>query len=257
MSNNGSGNKGIPIRCSHYILILTLSGGSIRHANQHNYTILPHSLQLLPPGTIHSFEDTEPDSDFLILLFDWDFLSKEYEELLFFHNREFGQVDLDGIEFTRVLETYKQLDLEYKNKKKDYKEISKVLLVQLLYLLKREKQSKPKEIILNRAQQITSRFLCLIEEHFIDKKSVREYADILEITSKHLSETIKESLSESALTFIHARIIKEIQYLLCYSDMSIKQIALYLNFENSSEFGRFFKRYEGLSPKAFQLKFRN
>lgn len=35
--------------------------------------------------------------------------------------------------------------------------------------------------------------------------------------------------------------------------MSIKQIANALNFKNSSELGRFFKRHEGISPKKYQL----
>ena len=86
---------------------------------------------------------------------------------------------------------------------------------------------------------------------------MQSYADILEITPKHLGETIKMTLDKSALHFIHQRIIKEIQYLLVYSDLSIKQIAASLHFENSSEMGRFFKRYEGISPKNFKLAQKN
>lgn len=257
LENNGKGSKGVPIRCAHYICILALKGGSIRHVNQYNYNITAHSLQLLVPGVIHSFEDTEPDSEFVVLLFNREFLPKELEELLAFHKKHPQSVDLDAIEFRHVLNIYEQLNIEYKNTKIDYKEIAKHLLIHLLYILKREKLSKPKVEIKNRAQQISNQFLSLIEEHFQEYKSVKSYADILDITPKHLSETIKECLGKSALHFIHKRIIKEIQYLLCYSNMSIKQISSNLNFENASDFGRFFKRYEGLSPKAYQLQFHN
>jgi len=255
VENNGKGSKGVPIRCEHYICILALKGGSIRNINQHSYTIKAHSLQLLVPGVIHDFEDTQEDSEFFVLLFNREFLDEGLEELLYFHQENPLHVELEGLDFTKVLEIYEQLNLEYKNKKDSYKEVSQLLLTQLMYLLRRQKLLRPREVIQTRSQQISSQFLCLIEEHFQTLKSVQQYADILELTPKHLSTTIKESLDESALFFIHKRIIKEIQYLLCYTSMSIKQIASTLNFENGSDLGRFFKRYEGLSPKAYQLKF--
>lgn len=257
LQNNGEGSSGVPIRCGHYVLILTLKGSSVRHINQHDYQVGTHGLQLLVPGSIHSFEDTEPNSEFFVLLFDRNFLPQSLEGLLDFHKDHPQHIDLDGQAFTKILSLYEQLNLEYKNRYHGYKELSASLLEQILHLLKRAKLSKPKEVIQNRSQQITSSFLCLIEEHFQTRKRVQDYADILELSPKHLSETIKESLDKTALFFIHQRIIKEIQYLLVYSSMSIKQIASSLHFENSSEMGRFFKRYEGLSPRNYQLKQKN
>ena len=257
LQNNGKGSTGVPIRCNHYVLILTLKGGSVRHINQHDYEVPTHAIQLLVPGAIHSFEDTEPDSQFYVLLFDEDFLSKETEKLLYFHKEHPQYVDLDVPDFTRVKGLYEELNIEYKKKEHGYEDLSRLLLTQLLYLVQRGKLQKPKREIHSRSEQVCSAFLCLVEEHFQKRKSVQEYADILELTPKHLSETIKENLDETALYFIHKRIIKEIQYLLVYSTMSIKQIASVLNFNNSSELGRFFKRYEDKSPTNYRLSFQN
>ena len=129
-----------------------------------------------------------------------------------------------------------------------------MLINQLLFLLKREKLNSGLKQYHTRAEQICSEFLILIEEYFWQKKSVKEYASVLDITPKHLSETIKSTLHHTALSYIHVRIIKEIQYLLCFSDMSIKQISYALNYETLSQFGRFFKRHEGVSPKEYRLK---
>lgn len=254
LQNNGKGSTGVPIRCNHYILILTLKGGSIRHINQHDFHVPSQAIQLLVPENIHSFEDTEPNSEFLVLLFDRDFLSPHTQSLLEFHHEHLEHLNLDGLAFTKILSLYEQINLEYKNKLEGYVELSSSLLTQLLQLLKRGKLAKPKEVIQNRSEQITSGFLCLIEQHFQHLKTVQAYAELLEITPKHLSETIKASLNKTALFFIHQRLIKEIQFLLVYSEMSIKQIASSLHFENSSDMGRFFKRYEGISPKNYQLK---
>ena len=255
LQNNGEGNVGIPVCCSHYVLLLNLKGTSLRHVNQHNYEVCAQSLQLLIPGVIYSFEDSIDDFELFIILFDPEFLSNEHAELLEFFQTNYEPSKLSQDSFAKILSIYEQLNLEYKDKKIDYQEYAKTLLLQLLFLLRREKICPAPKEILNRSEQISNHFLSLIEEHFQKRKSVQDYADILEITPKHLSETIKETLDKSALSLIHSTIIKEIQYQLCYTSLSIKQISSSLYFANSSDFGRFFKRYKDLSPKAYRLKF--
>jgi len=68
--------------------------------------------------------------------------------------------------------------------------LAKILINQLLFLLKREKINLEKGVNLTKAELISSEFLCLIEEYYWQKKSVKEYANLLGITPKHLSETI-------------------------------------------------------------------
>ena len=81
----------------------------------------------------------------------------------------------------------------------------------------------------------------------LDKKKVYEYAVLLEITPNHLSETVQQTLNSSALSFIHKRILKEIEYLLSFSDISIKQIASALNFDSASQLkGPFADSYDPL-----------
>jgi AraC family transcriptional activator of pobA len=74
------------------------------------------------------------------------------------------------------------------------------------------------------------------------------------LSSKHLSETLKKELGKSALHFIHERILKEAKYLLIYTDSSISIISNDLNFQNISQFTRFFKKNTGVSPKKYRIK---
>jgi len=257
LENNGKGRASPYNRCGFYIFILSLKGQSIRHINQHDYYIDAQSLQLLVPGVIHSFEDISEEQNSYIVLFNKNFLDEELESLLEFHRLHLDAVDMQGCEFEQIKHIFEQIDYEYKKRDDGYKEITKSLITQLLFLLKRKKLSSLKPKSQNRAQQIMSQYLDLIEEHYQTKKTVVEYADILEITAKHLSETVKEVTNKSALFYIHIRILKEIQYLLVYTNLSIKQISSILNFENSSDFGRFFKRLEGVSPSKYRLSYQN
>jgi len=227
LEDNKAGSQGIPLRFNYYALLLRLKGETKRTINQFDYFIRPQSLQLINPGSIFSFEDTSEVAKTYVLLFDKTFI--EEDSLLNFHYKHQEDVLLDMTQFAEVVTLYKQLNSELRAKKSDYKKIV-------------------------RSQQISSEFLNLIEEHYWQKKSVKEYAQILGITPQHLSETVKTTLHHTALFYIHVRLIKEIQYLLCFSDMSIKQISHAINFETPSQLGRFFKRYEGMSPKAYRLK---
>jgi len=262
LDDTKAGSQGIPIHFNYYALFLRIHGETKRTINQFNYLIKPHSLQLVNPGSIYSFKDTTHASRTYVLLFDKAFIEEDnlsaqiQESLLDFHRKCQQDIVLDTTQYAHAIAIYEQLSTELRAKNDDYKIVVKMLINQLLVLLKREKLHFGVKQNHTRAEQICSEFLILIEEHYWQKKSVKAYASMLGITAKHLSETVKETLPHTALSYIHVRIIKEIQYLLCFGGMSIKQIAYALHFETVSQMGRFFKRHEGMSPKAYRLKHR-
>ncbi len=260
LHKNGSGSSGVPLRCGYHIMILCLCGGSKRSINQHEYTISAHSLQLLHEGVMISFRDHTPDAEFYILMFNKHFLQsinideKTLAELFQFHENNPSDVILDANNYQEVYGLYHHLNREFKEQNSGYRELVGLSVIQLLLYLKRAKLALPKEQNQSRSQQIHRDFLTLIEKHYTTTRSVQAYATLLGVMAKHLSQTISSVTGNSALSFIHLRIMKELQYLLCHSDLSIKVIADLLAFENSSELGRFFKRYEGISPKMYRLK---
>ncbi|MCW8821038.1 MAG: helix-turn-helix domain-containing protein [Sulfurovum sp.] len=260
LDDTKAGSQGIPIHFNYYAMFLRIHGETKRTINQFTYLIKPHSLQLVNPGSIYSFKDTTNASRTFVLLFDKTFIEEEnlsvviQESLLDFHRKCQQDIVLDTTQFAHAVSIYEQLSSELKAKNDDYKIVAKMLINQLLILLKREKLHFGLKQNHTRAEQICSEFLVLIEEHYWQNKNVKEYAYMLGITPKHLSETVKNTLHHTALSYIHGRIIKEIQYLLCFGGMSIKQISYALHFKTVSQMGRFLKRYEGMSPKEYRLK---
>ena len=253
LENNGKGRQGIPIKCGYYELNLSILGKSTREINHFKYNISAHSLQLIMPKDIHSFL-YEHDSLEYIILFDDFFYDENIEELILFHKNNQHLVTLNLFSYNKVLELYKQINLEFKNKEVNYIEVIKSLLTQILYFLKREKLNKNQITIHTKAQKITKHFFELVEEYYSKKKNLQDYSILLNITSKYLSKIIKENNNSSALFFIHNRIIKEIQYLLCYSNKSLKEISTILNFNDTSSLGRFFKKYENTTLNTYRLK---
>jgi len=261
LDDTKAGSQGIPIHFGYYALFLRIHGETKRTIKQFEYRIKPHSLQLVNPGSIYSFKDITNASRTFVLLFNKAFIEEDnltsgvQKELLDFHRKCQEDVVLENTQFAYAVSLYEQLSMELREKNEGYKIMAKMLINQLLVLLKREKQQCGRKNY-TRAEQICAEFLVLIEEYYWQKRSVKAYASLLGITPKHLSETVKSTLHHSALSYIHIRVIKEIQYLLCFGGMSIKQIAYALHFDTVSQMGRFFKRQEGISPKAYRLKYR-
>ena len=261
LQNNGYKGKGVPVRYDFYVMILCLRGGAKRNVNQYEYTISSNSIQLIPPNTILSFEDVYEETEYYAILFEKNIFINtdktiDNKILLDFHNENFESVNLESNIFFQIKELYEEINKKYKTKNYDYMNVIKLLLLKILLLLRREKLKLVSYSRKTRANQISEKFLSLIEKNFVEKKTVDAYAKLLDITPKHLSETVKSILGKSALHFIHHRVIKEAQYLLVYSDLSIKQISSVLNFENPSQFTRFFQNHQVISPLKYRVTFK-
>lgn len=92
----------------------------------------------------------------------------------------------------------------------------------------------------------------LVEQHFKEKHTVKEYADLLFKSPKTLSNLFKKHGGITPLGFIHNRLILEARRLLTYSEKSVSEIAYELGFSDIQVFSRFFKRKEGVSPQNFR-----
>lgn len=106
----------------------------------------------------------------------------------------------------------------------------------------------------NRAEEYFKQFTHLLGEHFREERSVGFYARQLCITPKYLTTLIKRISGKSVSEWIDNYVILEAKTLLKYSNMSVQEIAYYLNFPNQSFFGSYFKRNAGMSPSQYKAK---
>ena len=95
-----------------------------------------------------------------------------------------------------------------------------------------------------------------MEQNFRQMKSVAEYAEILNITSGHLNDTVQKEIGKTTSEIIHERIILEAKRLLYHSPKSVKEIAYELLYDDPSYFARFFKTHTQLTPEQFRKRIR-
>jgi AraC-like DNA-binding protein len=107
-----------------------------------------------------------------------------------------------------------------------------------------------------RPSAITSQFRKLLSQHFKTVKSPSEYAGMLSITSSYLNEVVKETSGQPVSHWIQNEVIMEAKRLLYYTDLSIKEIAFGLGYEDHTYFSRLFRKVTGRSAGQFRDEYR-
>ncbi|MCQ2201272.1 MAG: AraC family transcriptional regulator [Bacteroidales bacterium] len=91
-----------------------------------------------------------------------------------------------------------------------------------------------------------------VEHNFRKLHSVKEYAELLNVSTKTLANYVSECSQFTPLEIINNRIILEAKRILRYSDAMLKEVAYELGFDDPSYFIKFFKRQVGCTPAEYR-----
>ena len=101
-------------------------------------------------------------------------------------------------------------------------------------------------------QEKCEKFMSLLAENFKNHRDIGFYADKLCVTSKYLSTMLKQETGMTALDWIERHVVLYAKSCLSSTSMTIQEISDELDFPSQSVFGKYFKRVEGMSPKAYR-----
>jgi len=154
---------------------------------------------------------------------------------------------------------YQKLDLvwavlenELTEADKFQQEMLQMLLKRILILCTRFYKEQEGYQQLGSSVKIVRDYNFLVDQHFREKQSVAEYAGILNISPKSLTNLFKKLGTKTPLQFIQERKIIEAHRLLIYTDKTISDIAYELGFSDVQAFSRFFKNQDGVSPMEYK-----
>lgn len=105
-----------------------------------------------------------------------------------------------------------------------------------------------------RGLSLANRFKHLVEKNFIQIRAVNKYAEMLNITSKYLSEVVKRIMGKSPREVVKDVLLLESKMLLITTEKSITEIAYMLNFSDQAHFSHFIKQHTGRTPQELQKK---
>jgi len=106
----------------------------------------------------------------------------------------------------------------------------------------------------NSQGEIVREFNYLVDKHFASHHNVAFYASQLNKSPKTLSNLFSQVSTRTPLNIIHDRIMTHARRQINYSNLSIKEIAFELGYEDIQTFSRFFKGKEGMSPNHYREK---
>ncbi|NLU92000.1 helix-turn-helix domain-containing protein [Chitinophaga sp. Ak27] len=247
-----------PFRRSFYFMALLDGVGQSKIVYDNmNEMRMNSTLVFQAPGLLSSFYRTEYAYGYLMYfkLPCFSFFRPDFE-------KQFPFFDVQKTHFFELTqEKYREFALSFEDiyaayEKSDDKQhtVASLKILATLYQLKnfvqltqqQERLTQPESILLKQ-------FLQLVSDNYIEKRTVNEYAEMLSITPKYLSEYIKNTTGNNALLLIHQRIIAEAKSLVLYTNLDISEICYQLNFSDPANFNKFFKKHVGATP----LEFRN
>ena len=135
--------------------------------------------------------------------------------------------------------------------------ISQLVLLQLKAFfvgfheyLQRNPQFRPEDEVKSyRVRELFNRFMMLMERDYKQSRDVNYYANLMHITSKYLTNIVRQVTGHTPKTIIDQYVILQLKMQLQRTSQSIKEIAWEYHFTDVSFFCRYFKKHTGLTPQ--------
>ena len=165
-----------------------------------------------------------------------------------------------------IIEHYYELTKVHMNKDGDQKynhDIIKLLFQALVMEFFKMADAKIKmeglpDVTADKSQNgvMFRRFVELLTANDGKIRTVQKAGKMLNVSPKYLSKVISKAGGKTAMQYIHDYTMEAILYRLKYTDLSIKEIVVDMDFPNISFFGRFVKSMLGMSPREYREKLR-
>ncbi|MEM7117819.1 MAG: helix-turn-helix transcriptional regulator [Chloroflexota bacterium] len=250
----------IPHRHTFYVLFWVTAGSGTHYLDFVGDEIRPNSLHFVGPGQVHYWDVKEALAGYALLFESALFLEQGdkhlLEQLTFFRtinglsvlNPPVPSVDWINKMIHRLDQEYRQLQFA--------RSLGIIAWLRLL-LIEAQRLASEHEIetsLVSSEQRLTNRYINLVEKNAIAQHKVEWYANQLAVTVAHLSKSVKNAHGITAGSLLRNRLVLEAKRLLVHTNETAATIALQLNFEDASYFGRFFKRETQQTPRQFRSR---
>ena len=251
-----------PLKSDFYRISITVKGTLDMKIGRDVYQHQPRTISLTYPNQVFSKNNISADAFGYYMLFSPDFLNELLPSVKM--AAEFPFYDVSGTPLFRLsqedLDTIIQLTLSI-NHELQHQDTGRVKAVKMyLYLLlltaKRsyERQQLHLSINQNDSPALVSRFRKLVGLHYLSKRQVADYAELLAISPNHLNRVVKTVTGKTASDTIKEMLLIEAMLLLKYTDQSVSEIAYKLDFSDPASFNRFFKAGAAQTPLHYRAK---
>jgi len=262
-----NGNSGAVIGTdtySQYIKIVYLPGGYSLTVDFSSYSTTGPTLFFVSPNQVLNITGTgsAPGS---MIFYNRDFYCIQIHDeevacdgLLFNNIYNMPMTTLTPEEGSFIDYLYAQIGDEFIHRDSSHEEMIRTYLKQLfIRSVRLWKRQHLEQEAAGQSSDIESfrKFTQLVEAHYKEKHNVADYAALLSMAPKTITHRFKRLNLPQPNEVIKNRIVLEAKRLLAHTQMSSKEIAYELGYEDPAYFSRLFLLKAGETPSVFRAKF--
>lgn len=252
----------LPHKHNYYEICFFTGGNGVHEIDFITHKITAPSIHFLRPGQVHLINRGEKYEGYLII-FSEDFFNLNFQNFDIIPGYplvttlENGPIlDLDSALYEEYILIIKNIIKELEQGDKETREII-VSYLRIFFLKLRRNFSKLVTMQndgIGSMKKTMYQFNLLVDKYYNQIQHVKEYAELLGESPVQLNRAIKTLTGKTASEIIIERLILEAKRLLLFSDLSNKEVAYQLNYEDPSYFARIFRKKTGMTPSEFRTK---
>lgn len=238
------------------VILLCKSDGGVITINSKEYKLSKSCVIVLPSNHIIGNIDSLLMRESNAIAVSEDYIlnmPSPIDTSIFGYSRYMSVIKIADEKFADLQSYYRFIYKESKEESKYRLEIVQSIFYALILeiLAEYEKVFEVGDTISDiKANNLSDRFFRLLATNYKTNRSVKFYADKLNLTPKYLSTAIKRVTGRPILDWIHEAILIDAKMLLRTTDMTVQEISEQLNFSSPSAFVQFFKKHTGKTPKS-------
>jgi AraC family transcriptional activator of pobA len=257
----------LPHRQNFYTIVLVQSAEGEHLIDFTTYKIQPNTIYFISQEQIYHVK-LKPNPRGFMLMFNDDFLIQSgiYTEFMTQLSFFYTVNSNEPLQITEeISKLYHQIVKALYRETEKFDEFTNEItgtLLKLFFLGCQRIYKTHHEILMtnaniNRAFSIVQEFKMLVNLHFATKHKVSDYATLMNLTGSYLNQTIKQEIDATPKDLITQRIMLEAKKLALFTEMSAKDIATSLGFDDPAHFSKLFKNTEKINFSNFRENYVN
>lgn len=245
-------------RDDHYVFILLIKGTSCIRIDTQLYQAVAPALLAILPGQVHQYISSSDDAAVWFMAADSLLVGEPFQPLLN-EAAHVGPVPLTPGQFASLDGICNVLSRQFEaaDTVPYYKPVIHSLVTAFTGMMAgvfKEYMGTDKQA--QRGAAITSTFRQLLAAHYKTMKSPADYAAKLNLSLSYLNETVKAHTGFPVSYWIQQETMTEARRLLYYSQLSVKEVAYELGYDDPTYFSRLFKKVVDLTPGEYRKNHR-